>query len=262
VVMLVNMGSDLDWDQRWSSDAFTVSLDHVPRPGILSVTPGTLILGKQEILTVTGEYFSDHAVVTISGEGVDILDAEPAGDGRILVTAAVSRRAQEGERDLTVSNGGPGPGLEATLPGAIRLTMPDPPGIVSLAPDRGLPGESLLVRVDGERLTDEVSVSFSCPEIEVGRVQRASQDALFVSIAIPEDAEPRACAFSAGDDFGRTFTLDDAFRIDAPPAAELEMDTAGGGCGCALAGRGDPAAPALAFLALLFALSLCLQRRA
>jgi hypothetical protein len=237
-----------------------MTLDYVPRPGVLSVDPRILTLGRQEVLTVTGANFSEDAEVSVSGEGVDILAAERSGDGELLVTAVVSRDAGEGERDLTVTNGGPGLGLEATLPGALELTEPTPPRITGLSPGRGLPGESLLVRVDGERLTEDVRVSFTCSELAITDMQRSNPDVLFMNVSIPADAEPRACGLSAGDDFGRSFTLDDAFRIEAPPAVEQEMEAAGGGC--ALAGPGNPAPPALALLAFLFVVALFFRRRA
>jgi len=259
--LLAGMGKQVDWDQQWRAAAYTVTFDHVPRPRILSVSPGTLILGRPETLVVTGDYLSEGTEVSISGEGVDILGTQPTDSGEILVSVDVSRDGPEGTRDLTVRNGGPGLGLETTLPDALELTAPLPPGIGALAPDRGLPGESLLVRVDGERLGDAVAVAFGCAEIDVTSLQVAGGGVLFVGIDIPADAEPRVCDFTATDDFGRTSTLRDAFRIEAPPEALEEVEPAGGGCGCTLADPLGPV-PASTLLSLLLAFLAWMRRRA
>ncbi|MFH1434652.1 MAG: IPT/TIG domain-containing protein [Pseudomonadota bacterium] len=233
--MIANIGDEeLDWDQNWGFEHFSVVFDYLFYPALDSVTPDTLYLGEETEVTVTGQYIEPGLDVQISGDGVEILSADMMSSEEIILTVSVDRDAATGPRDLVVSNYEDHEGFETTMEDAIQIAVPPPPEITALFPNGAEPGESPIVRVDGANLSDDNEVTFSCADITVTRTDFVDDTTLFVHLDIADEAEEQACDITVEDSFDQSDTAAEAFSITLYAPDDEHIAATGGACGCAM----------------------------
>ena len=237
IFMIVNLGDEeLDWDQNWRYEHFSVVFDYLFYPALDEVTPDTLYLGEETEVTIRGQYFEPGLGVLISGDGVEILTTDMMSSEEIIITVSVSRDAATGARDLIIINYKDHEGFETTMEDAFEIAVPPPPEITALFPDGAEPGETPIVRVDGANLSDDNEVTFSCADITVTRTDFVDDTTLFVHLDIADDAEEQACDITVEDSFDQSDTVEEAFSITfyALDPDGGDIAATGGACGCAM----------------------------
>lgn len=239
VFMVLNLGKDVDWDQNWREQHFTASFDYLTYPVIDSVSPERVYLGEQRTLTISGSNFSPDFEVRIEGEGIEINRKSLGNDGKIYCDITVSADAPAGRRDITVINYPQYEGIYDTMEDAIEVTLPYTPCAVALDPDYGYAGQNPIVRMEGRDLTPDITLKFSCPEIEITRTKFIDSQTMFLYLKISPQSQEKTCDLEITDRFERNSSLPRAFSIisdipDAQAEEQTEIKFNGGSCGCSI----------------------------
>jgi hypothetical protein len=242
-LLFINMGAaEVDWDDSFRDQHFSVRLDYLIYPTLRTVTPASLYLGQSAELTVTGSWLQDGLEITIPGEGVEIVDVDMESEESVVLTVQVAMDAPTGPRDIVVDNYPGTEGFTATLEDAVSVVQPAPPGVTGLSPESGEPGEQLVVRVDGNHFLPEDEVSFGCPEVTIIRTDYYDEHTIYLHVDIDANADEKLCDVTVTDAWDVSSTLNDGFAIavDEGPDADAEaegdggMEIKGGSCGCAM----------------------------
>ncbi|HAS04340.1 MAG TPA: hypothetical protein DCR71_01020 [Dehalococcoidia bacterium] len=181
------------------SDAVTGSRDiSVTTPGGSFTLPGSFII-KQELpqitslstnnanqgatltVTISGANFTGASGVQF-GDGISINTFSVLSPSRITANITVATGAAAGTRDVSVTT----PGGSFVLPGGFTVKQALPV-ITSVNPDRGNPGSTLVVIINGNNLTGTTSVGFG-DGVEVVDFTNIGPTQLRVNINIKSDA--------------------------------------------------------------------------
>ena len=182
-----------------SSDAVTGSRDiSVTTPGGSFTLPGSFII-KQELpritslstdsanqgatltVTISGANFTGASGVQF-GNGISINTFSVLSPSQITANITVATGAAAGTRDVSVTT----PGGSFVLPGGFTIKQALPV-ITSANPERGDPGSTLVVIINGNNLTGTTSVGFG-DGVEVVDFTNISPTQLRVNINIKSDA--------------------------------------------------------------------------
>lgn len=108
-------------DRNRTGDVFITS---AVRPAVAGVAPGLVARGATVTVTITGTGFLDDATVAVSGTGVTVRRVMATATA-ITARVTVATTAAPGERSVTVTNPGTGPGdsgADARCGGCLTIT--------------------------------------------------------------------------------------------------------------------------------------------
>jgi hypothetical protein len=182
-----------------SSDATSGLRDiSVTTPGGSYTLPGSFMI-KQELPLITSISLNNGnqgATVNINiggtnftgasevdfGAGISVNSFTVLSSNQISVNATILSDAATGTRDITVTT----PGGSFTLPGSFTVKQALP-SITSVSPNKGNPGATSVVIINGNNLTGTTSVSFG-NGVEVTGFTNVSPTQLRVNISVYSDA--------------------------------------------------------------------------
>jgi hypothetical protein len=132
-------------------------------------------------ITISGDNFTGASVVQF-GPGISINSFNVMSAGQINANITVAAGAAAGTRDVSVTT----PGGSFVLPGGFTVKQALPV-IKSINPDRGNPGTTMVVIINGNNLTGTTSVSFGAG-IDITGLTNISPTQLSVNVNIRADA--------------------------------------------------------------------------
>lgn len=156
--------------------------------------PGTGSAGATLGVTLTGigTDFQEGTTLTVSGDGVEVLDVQVVSPTQLQAILQISAGAELGFRDLIASTDLGGDVIqEAEGTESFEITAAtSTPAIVSVTPSTGMQGEVLEVVVSGNNtsFTNTSAISFG-DDVTVQSVELISATQLSATIAVNADAE-------------------------------------------------------------------------
>ena len=203
-----------------------------PAPTIVGVVPGIGGRGALVNVTINGTGFIPGVTSALPPAGLTLISSTFISTTQITGSFLVARHAALGFRDMTITNSGPGGG-SATLANASEVQNPLP-AAVSVSPNTGLRGQSLIVVVTGTDFLSGVSSVDFGTGITVGASTIDSTGTLLTSgltIASGATAGLRSVTVTNAGPGGGSSTLANAFTLAnlAPTLTSLSTHAAGRG---------------------------------
>jgi hypothetical protein len=186
-------------------DSFLV----VAMPTISSVSPGQAVQGQVLSVTITGTNLLGVTTVGF-GSGISVNSFTVDNSTQITASIAISGSAWAGTRDVSVTNAAG----TATLTSGFTVNQA-PPTTISVNPNQGLQGQTLVVTVWGSYFTGTSAVSFGA-DITVNSFTVDSSTQIRANITIGGSAAPGLRNVSVTTPAG-TATLTNGFTVAAMP---------------------------------------------
>ena len=123
-------------------------------PVIASISPALGNQGATLDVTISGRNFTGSSAISF-GTGLIINSFSVPNPSQVIVNITISRNAQVGARDVSVTT----PGGTSTLIGVFTVKQA-PPVIRSVSPNRASQGATLDVTINGSKLNGTSEVSF------------------------------------------------------------------------------------------------------
>ncbi len=197
---------------------FEVTQAPNPAPTVTDVAPSSGIQGETLPVELSGTGFVEGVTdVEISGSGVALSGVTVVSESELTATITIDQDASPGDRDVTVTNSGPGGGSD-TLPGSFAVTQaPNPePTVSNVTPSSGEQGQTLPIELMGAGFVEEVTeVTISGIGVQVSGVTVESESELTATIVIDQDASPgdRDVTVTNSGPGGGSDTLEESFTV-------------------------------------------------
>jgi len=172
----------------------------------------SLVRGSTYWLRIRGDGFLENPVITF-GSGITVSSTNYISSSEIEVLVDVDSDASVGSRDVELTNSD---GTRAKIYGAIDVVKPL--SLSSVKPDSlGSGTEGYWVKILGEGIMKESSISIDSNYIEIVEKKYISQYEIDAKINIDEDAEEESVDVTVTNPDGQTKTITKGFNITSQP---------------------------------------------
>ena len=272
ILMIANIGHDIDWDQTWNSQSIHARIEQVITLDVTEVTPAQVPIGASRNLLLSGQGFVPDTRVELSNDAVSVVAMVIEDPAHIELQVQVDPMAEPAPVDLIIRREHASSPQAVILEEAFEIVVPGPPEVDSVLPDHSAPGETLMVRVRGRGFLEGVSLSLACDGVEITETTRIDSESVYLAVVIDASAAAANCDLHITDRFEQTTVVERAFEVEGVEETRMPVDAGvdadavddeegatDSGCGCTLSG--GPPVDGMVLMGLSSLLWLARRRR-